>query len=393
MKRTVKDLVGLKGKTVLVRVDFNVPVDENGKILDNTRVVKALPTIRYLVKQKAKVVLMSHLGRPKEYDMHKSLWPVAMLLKRALRCSVSFCNEFVGEEATARIKAMRDGSVLLLENTRFHKGEEACDMALSKHLASLANLYVNDAFGTAHRKNASTFGVARLLPNAIGLLMEKEVNALGPTIENPKRPFVAIIGGAKVSTKINILKRFIDKADTLIIGGAMAYTFLKAKGENVGDCLVEDDNLDEALEILKKAEAQGKKVLLPIDHVCIDNSQRKRPVVMVKKIKSEMVGYDIGEATAKLYAKEIAHAKQVLWNGPMGKFEEERFAYGTYFIAQAVAKCHGYTVVGGGDTVSAINKFKLAKKISFISTGGGATMEFLEQGSLPCIDVIQEKIV
>ena len=221
MKRTVKDLVGLKGKTVLLRVDFNVPIDENGRIMDATRIVQALPTIRYLTKQRAKVVILSHLGRPKGYEIHKSLWPVALFLMKALNCGVGFCHSLLDDEARERVKMLKEGSVLLLENTRFYEGEESCDMDFSRKLASMADLYVNDAFGTAHRENASTFGVARILPNAIGFLMEKEIKALGTSMDNPKRPFVVIIGGAKVKTKINILKRFIDKADTLIIGGAM----------------------------------------------------------------------------------------------------------------------------------------------------------------------------
>ena len=393
MKRTVKDLVGLKGKTVLLRADFNVPIDENGRIMDATRIINEIPTIQYLVKQKAKVVIISHLGRPKGYDVHKSLWPVAMFLKGELRCGVGFCHSLVDDEAKARVEMLREGSVLLFENTRFYQGEKECDMALSKKLASFADIYVNDAFGTAHRKHASTFGVARILPNAIGFLMEREIKALTPIVENPKRPFVAVIGGAKVSTKLNVLKSFLEKADTLIIGGAMAYTFLKAQGQSVGESLVENDKLQEAKDILDLAESLGKKILLPIDHVCVDSSAKKIAPIKTKQIQGTMVGYDIVSSTIKLFCKEISKAKQIFWNGPMGKFEDDWFAEGTVEIGNAIASSKAYTVVGGGDTVSAVNKFELAEDMDFVSTGGGATMEFIEQGSLPCIEVIQEKII
>lgn len=393
MKRTIKDLVGLKGKTVLLRTDFNVPIDANGRIMDATRIINALPTINYLVKQKAKVIIVSHLGRPKGYDVHQSLWPIAVFLKGRLSCNVGFCHSLLDEEAFKRVSLVKEGEVLLLENTRFYEGETACDKSFSKKLASMADLYVNDAFGTAHRKNASTFGVARILPNAIGLLMEKEINALKPILENPKRPFVAVIGGAKVSSKINVLKSVLERADTLIIGGAMAYTFLKAKGQSVGESLVENDKLEQAREILDYAAYWGKKVLLPIDHVCVDNAVAGSSPVVVSEIRGTMMGFDIGKATRALFAKEIARAQQVFWNGPMGKFEDYRFNRGTLSVGQAIASSRAYTVVGGGDTVAAVNRFGLTDKINFVSTGGGATMEFIEQGTLPCIEVIQEKII
>ena len=393
MKRTVKDLVGLKGKVVLLRVDFNIPIDENGRIADATRIVNAIPTINYLVNQKAKVVILSHLGRPKEYDVHKSLWPAALFLKQTLKCSVSFCNSLFDDEARHRISILREGDVLVLENTRFYEGEESNDMAFAKKLASLGDIYVNDAFGTAHRENASTHALARLLPNAIGLLMEKEINALGPKMENPARPFVAVIGGAKVSTKLKVLKNILEKADTLIIGGAMAYTFLKAQGETVGESLVENEYVEDAKDILNAAQALGKKILLPVDHICIDNINKKKGAVNVKELHGTLSGRDIGPATIKMYAHEIAKAKQVFWNGPMGMFEDIRFAVGTYEVGVAIGASKAYSIVGGGDTIAAINEFNLAQGINFISTGGGATMEFIEQGTLPCIEVIQEKIV
>lgn len=392
MKRTIKDLVGLKGKRVLVRVDFNVPVDENGRISDTTRIDQSLPTINYLVKQQARVILISHLGRPKGYEIHKSLWPVAMYLSQELPCPVGFCTGLLNEEAKYRVEHLKEGSVLLLENTRFFEGEESCDMAFSKELADLADLYVNDAFATAHRENASTFGVARILPNAIGLLMEKEIKNLDKIVKEPQSPFVAVIGGSKVSSKLDILDSLIEKADTLIIGGAMAYTFMKALGEETGESLVEDDMLDNADAIMKKAEALGKKILLPIDHICTEGSNKKT-VIRVREMKSSMVGYDIGPETVKYFAKELAHAKQIFWNGPMGKFEEERFFGGTQGVAVSIAQSKAVSVVGGGDTVSAVNRMGIGKYFTFVSTGGGATMEYIQQGSLPCIDVIQEKII
>lgn len=393
MKRTVKDLAGLKNRVVLMRVDFNVPIDDTGEILDTTRIDNALPTIKYLVEKGARVVLMSHLGRPDGYDVRKSLWPVAMMLMKALPCNVAFCNSLVGDEVKERIKMMREGTVLLLENTRFFDGEVECDMKLSREIAKLGDLFVNDAFGAAHRKNASTYGVARVLPNALGLLMEKEIEVLTNAIEEPKHPFVAVLGGAKVKTKVAILHKFIEKADTIIIGGAMAYTFLKAKGINVGASLVDKSSIEVAQEIMKYAEENGKKLLLPVDHIALSNSDKSRTLHTTKRLGGDLVGYDIGPATIALFKKEIASAKQIFWNGPMGMFENPYFASGTHEIAIAIANAkNAYTIVGGGDTVSAVNQFELADKMNFISTGGGATMEFMEKGSLPCIDIIQERV-
>ena len=393
MKRTVKDLVGLKGKVVLLRVDFNVPIDDTGRILDTTRIVNAIPTIKYLIEKKARVVLLSHLGRPEGYDVRKSLWPIALMLMKKLPCNVDFSNTVIGEEAKGRIANLKQGNVLLLENTRFYEGESKCDMEFAREIASMGDIFVNDAFGVAHRKNASNYGLARLLPNAMGLLMEKEINVLSKSIENPKRPFVAVLGGAKVNTKINILKKFIEKADVVIIGGAMAYTFLEADGISTGSSIVDEACIDTAIDILDYADDKGKKVILPVDHLAISESDRRREVVYCKKLRGDLVGYDIGQQTIDKYIREISHAKQIFWNGPMGMFETEIFSNGTKSIAEAVAKSKAYTVVGGGDTVNALNNYRLADQVEFISTGGGATMEFLEKGSLPCIDVIQDKIV
>ena len=392
MKRTVKDLVGLKGKVVLLRVDFNVPIDDTGRILDSTRIIHALPTIRYLSKQGAKIVVISHLDRPEGYDIRKSLWPIALILMRKLTCNVSFCNSVVSEEARERIKALKDGNVLLLENIRFYEGELSCDKEFSKEIASLGDIFVNDAFGVAHRENASNFGVARLLPNAIGLLMEKEVTTLSQAMENPKKPFVAVLGGAKVQTKVKILKKFIEKADTIIIGGAMAYTFLYALGKTIGTSILNQDSIEIAKDIIETAEREGKKLLLPIDHLVVRDSDKSQRAFYVDKMVGDMAGFDIGPNTIKLYEEEIAKAGQIFWNGPMGLFENSTFANGTLAVAKAIANSKAYTIVGGGDTVNAVNDFKLGNKIDYISTGGGATLKFLEKGTLPALEVIQEKI-
>lgn len=390
MKRTIKDLVNLKGKVVLLRVDFNVPMDDGGKILDATRIKNELPTIKYLIGQKAKVVILSHLGRPDGYDVRKSLWPISLYLSKSLPCNVSFCNTVIGDEVKERIKILREGDVLLLENVRFYKQEEACDMKFARELASYGDIFVDDAFGVAHRKHASNYALARLLPNAIGFLMEKEITNLTEILENPKRPFVAVLGGSKIDSKIKILEKFIEKADTLIIGGAMAYTFLKAKGIEVGASLVQDDCLDIANNIMAKASELGKKILLPVDHICTRGRNPK--VYIVTRMSVNMVGYDIGPRTIKLYTDEIANAKEIFWNGPMGMFENSLFRNGTRAIAEAIASSKAHTSVGGGDTVATVNLFNLAKKINYISTGGGATLKFLEDGTLPAVEVIQEKI-
>ena len=393
MKRTIRDLAQLKGKVVLLRVDFNVPLDDAGKILDGTRVYKELPTIQYLSDKGARVVIISHLGRPQGYDIRKSLWPITLLLSKKLKCNVTFCNYAIGDEVRERINLLNDGDVLLLENIRFYEGETSCDMTFAKELASLGKIFVDDAFGVAHRENASNFGVARLLPNAIGFLMEREIKELTQIVENPKKPFVAIIGGAKVKTKAKIINKLLDQADSIIIGGAMAYTFLLAKGKEVGESLIDSQSIETAREIIFNAKEKGKKLLLPIDHVCMKERDKSKHVYVVENMQEDMIGYDIGPKTIKLYAQEIALAGQVFWNGPMGMYEDKRFAKGSKAIAQSIANSKAYSVVGGGDTVAIVNQARLANKINFISTGGGASLKFIEEGTLPAIEVIQEKTI
>lgn len=393
MKRTIRDLAQLKGKVVLLRVDFNVPLDDAGKILDGTRVYKELPTIQYLSDKGARVVIISHLGRPQGYDIRKSLWPITLLLSKKLKCNVTFCNYAIGDEVRERINLLNDGDVLLLENIRFYEGETSCDMTFAKELASLGKIFVDDAFGVAHRENASNFGVARLLPNAIGFLMEREIKELTQIVENPKKPSVAIIGGAKVKTKAKIINKLLDQADSIIIGGAMAYTFLLAKGKEVGESLIDSQSIETAREIIFNAKEKGKKLLLPIDHVCMKERDKSKRVYVVENMQEDMIGYDIGPKTIKLYAQEIALAGQVFWNGPMGMYEDKRFAKGSKAIAQSIANSKAYSVVGGGDTVAIVNQARLANKINFISTGGGASLKFIEEGTLPAIEVIQEKTI
>lgn len=393
MKRTIKDLTGLKGKVVLLRVDFNVPMDDNGRIMDYTRILAELPTIRYLSKQGARIVLLSHLGRPNGFELKKSLWPVALFLMKKLTCNVDFCNKVIGQEVKDRIAVLKDGNVLLLENVRFYEEETSNDKNFAREIASYGDIYVNDAFASAHRENVTTYGLATILPNATGFLMERELKELSALLSEPERPFVAIIGGAKVKDKLPVLSALIDKADTLIIGGAMAYTFLKAKGETIGSSICDDESLPKAKEILNKAYEQGKKILLPIDHVCMKKREKSGNIYQVRKLTGDLVGYDIGDETARVFARAIKGAKTVFWNGPVGKFEDAQFADGTVAVAKAVASCKGHTIVGGGDTASAINQLNLAHKIDYISTGGGATLEFIEKGSLPCVDVLQERSI
>ncbi len=391
MKRTIKDLVNLKGKVVLLRVDFNVPMDDSGKILDTTRIDNELPTIKYLVEQKAKVVILSHLGRPDGYDIRKSLWPISIILSQKLEANVSFCNYCIGEEVRQRIKMLPEGEVLLLENVRFYKQEEECDMKFAREIASMGDIFVDDAFGVAHRKHASNFGIARILPNAIGFLMEREINALNQILDNPRRPFVAVLGGAKVSTKTKILEKFIDKADTILIGGAMAYTFLKAIGQDIGQSILNTESISVAKAILDSAKEAGKKILLPIDHVAMH--AKSKNIVTTSKLTGDLIGFDIGPNTIDLYRKELRAAGEIFWNGPLGMYENKAYRNGTRSIAEIIAHTKAYTSVGGGDTVATVNLFGLLDKFDYVSTGGGATLKYLEEGSLPAIDVIQEKIL
>lgn len=384
MKRTIRDLKNLKDKRVLLRCDFNVPLDKYGDILDDTRIFESLPTIKYLNEQNCKLILCSHLGRPKGYDKYLSLFPVAVYLMKRFPNKVKFCPKASGKEVTNAVKNLKSGEILLLENLRFDPREEQNDPTFVKELASLADVYVDDAFGVAHRKHASNYGVALKLPNAVGFLIEKELNVFTKAFENPARPFVAIFGGAKVKDKLTLINNVIGKADTILIGGGMAYTFLLAKGVNIGKSIVDLDLVDDAKAILERAEKEGTKILLPIDHVALEGNKIRKVYLM----DQDMMGLDIGNDTIKLFKKEIKTAGQILWNGPVGKYEYPRFKKGTYEIAKAVAKSKAYSIVGGGDSVGAINTLGFAKKINHLSTGGGASMKLMEGKVLPAIEVI-----
>jgi phosphoglycerate kinase len=392
-KKTVRDL-DLRGKRVLCRVDFNVPI-KNGRITDDTRIRESLPTIRYVLEQKGtSLILMSHLGRPKDKpEPEYSLKPVAQRLSELLGKAVAMAPDCVGAGVEAQAKGLRAGEVLLLENVRFHKEETANAPDFAARLAGLADVYVNDAFGSAHRAHASTEGVAHHLPAVAGLLMEKEIKFLGGVFQNPEKPFVAIIGGAKVSTKIAVLESLLPRVSTLIIGGGMAFTFLKAQGLKVGKSLVEEDYLDTAESLVRKSAELGVQVLLPVDHQVSGefNEKAKAEYVAGAEVPEGKIGMDIGERTLASYRPVIAAAKTVVWNGPLGVFEFPEFAKGTLEVAKMVAGCQGVTVVGGGDSVAAVQKFGLADKISHVSTGGGASLEFLEGKVLPGIAALSDK--
>ena len=392
-KKTVKD-IDVKGKKVLVRCDFNVPQDENLNITDNRRIVAALPTIKYLLENDCKVILCSHLGRPKgQVKPEFSLAPVAKELSRLLNRDVILAKDVVGESAKELAANLKSGEVMLLENVRFEAGEEKNDEELSKAFASLAELFVNDAFGTAHRAHSSTTGVASYLPAVSGFLIEKELNFLGDALENPERPFMAILGGKKVSDKIGVIEALLEKVDTLMIGGAMAYTFFKSMGYNVGNSICELDKLDLAKELMEKAKAKGVKLMLPVDTKVgkefDPNTESK--VVKYTEIPDEWEGYDIGTETIALYSEELKKAKTVIWNGPVGLFEFDQFAVGTNSIAKALADIDAVKIIGGGDSAAAVEKAGLAEKFTHISTGGGASLEFLEGKKLPGIEALQDK--
>jgi phosphoglycerate kinase len=388
--RTLRD-GDFSGQCVLVRVDVNVPI-EGGRVADATRIEASLPTIEHLRKAGAKVVLCSHLGRPKGApDPKYSLRPVADWLN-AHGVPTAFVDESIGPKAAAAVAALKPGGVLLLENVRFHKGEEKNDPELCRQLASLADVYVNDAFGTAHRAHASTTGVAQLLPAFAGLLIEKELKALGQALETPERPFTAIMGGAKVSDKILVLEALLGKVDRLVIGGGMAFTFLKAQGLEVGKSLVEADRIELAKQILARAQERGVQVLLPVDVEAADAFEEKAThrAAKVTHMRPEWMGLDIGPLSADAFRKAIVSSRTVLWNGPMGVFEWDAFAYGTRVVAEAVAACPGTTVVGGGDSAAAAVKFGIEAKVTHVSTGGGASLEFLEGKVLPGIAALEE---
>lgn len=387
------DSLDATGKKVLVRVDFNVPV-KDGVVTDDTRIRAALPTIEKLVGDGARVILMSHLGRPAGtgYEEAFSLRPAALRLSELLGKPVVFASDTVGEDAQAKAAALRDGDVLLLENLRFDKREKKNDPAFCEQLAALADVYVNDAFGTAHRAHASTAGVAALLPAYAGYLMTREVSTLSGMLDEPKRPFVAILGGSKVSDKIKVIDALIDKCDTLIIGGGMCFTFLMAQGLSVGTSLKEEDWVERAGEMLAKAKERGVELLLPVDVVVADRfaEDADHVTVMADSIPNDMMGLDIGAGTAAMYAEAISKAKTVFWNGPMGVFEMDAFAAGTKAVAEAVAaNKEGDTIIGGGDSVAAVNKFDLADQMTFISTGGGASMELVQGEALPGVEALK----
>jgi 3-phosphoglycerate kinase len=392
-KMTVADL-DLKGKRVIARVDFNVPLDAEGNVTDDNRIRGALPTIRHIIDNGGKLILVSHLGRPKNGPEAKySMKPAAKRLSELLGKEVILASDVIGEDAKAKAAALKEGEILMLENVRFHKEEEKNDPAFAKELASLADIYVNDAFGTAHRAHASTAGLADYLPSACGFLIKKELDFMGKALDNPERPFVAILGGAKVSDKISVIENLIDKVDTLIIGGGMAYTFIKAQGHDVGNSLCELDKLDLANSLLAKAKDKGVKLLLPIDNVVGKEfkADTESQVVKSDAIPEGWMGLDIGPETIKLFSDAIAGAKTVVWNGPMGVFEMERFAVGTKKIAEALANSGAISIVGGGDSAAAVEQLGFADKITHISTGGGASLEFLEGKELPGIAVLNEK--
>ena len=391
-KKTIED-IEVSGKRVLARCDFNVPMDGE-TITDDKRIREALPTIKYLLAHGAKVILCSHMGRPKgEFNMKYSLAPVAKRLTELLGQEVVLANDVIGEDAKAKAAALKDGEAMLIENVRFHKEEEKNDPAFAKELASMADIFVNDAFGTAHRAHASTAGVADYLPAVCGYLIQKEITIMGNALNNPKRPFVAILGGAKVSDKIGVINNLIEKVDTLIIGGAMAYTFNKARGHKIGISLCEEDKLELALELLAKAKAKGVKVLLPDDNHVGDKYDPDCHDLFVdsEDIPDGYMGLDIGPATIIRFGYAIKNAGTVVWNGPMGVSEWPKFSDGTFGVAKAVADSGAISIIGGGDSAAAVEKLGFAEKMTHVSTGGGASLEFLEGLELPGIACLMDK--
>ncbi len=391
-KMTVQD-VNVTGKKVLVRVDFNVPM-KDGRITDENRIVGALPTIKYLIENKAKVVLCSHMGRPKgEFNMTYSLQPVAVRLSALLGQEVKMAKDVIGEDAEKVVASLKDGEVALLENLRFHKEEEKNDPEFAKKLASFGEIFVNDAFGTAHRAHASTEGVTHYLPAVAGFLIEKELRIMGGALENPQHPFLAILGGAKVSDKIGVINNLLEKVDVLIIGGGMAYTFQKAMGGNIGNSLCEDDKMDLAKELLARAAYKGKRIVLPVDNEAGNQFSNDCLHITVhsQEIPDGFEGMDIGPVTRQLFVNEVNRAHTIIWNGPMGVSEFPVFATGTRAVAEAVANNPGITIIGGGDSAAAITNLGFADKVTHVSTGGGASLEFLEGKELPGIAALNDK--
>lgn len=393
MKKTITD-VNVENKRVFVRADFNVPLDENCNITDDTRIQKTLPTIKYLLEHNAAVILSSHLGRPKGQVVEKySLKPVAKRLSELLGVDVKFAPDCVGAETKAMADALKLGEVLLLENLRFHKEEEKNGEDFARQLASLAEVGINDAFGCCHRAHASVAGITQFLPMASGFLLEKEIRFIGGAVDNPAHPFAAIIGGAKVSDKIEVISNLLPKVDLMIIGGGMANTFLAAQGYGIGKSLVEADKIDLAKELIAQAKEQGTKLLLPVDVMVAAEfkNDADHKVVSVDAVPADWMILDVGTKTQELFAKELASMKLIVWNGPMGVFEMENYAKGTEAVAKAVADSDAVSIVGGGDSVSAVNKTGLADKISHISTGGGASLEYLEGKQLPGVVALSDK--
>lgn len=392
LKKTMND-VDVQGKRVFVRVDFNVPM-ENGVVVDDTRIRAAIPTIQQLSEKGAKVILASHLGRPKgEVRDDMRLTAVGERLSKLINKPVKKLDDSVGAAVEKAVKEMKNGEIVLLENVRFHKGEEKNDEELAKQFAKLADLYVNDAFGAAHRAHASTEGIAKYIPAVSGLLMEKELEVLGKALTNPDRPFTAIIGGAKVKDKIGVIENLLDKVDNLIIGGGLSFTFVKAQGYEIGKSLVEEDKIELARNFIEKAKEKGVNLYMPIDAVVAKelSPEAEAKVVDIDKIPADYMGLDIGPKTADKYAEVIKNSKLIIWNGPMGVFEIDQFANGTRKIAEAMAETEGYTIIGGGDSAAAVEKFGLADKMNHISTGGGASLELMEGKNLPGIAALNDK--
>ncbi|BAG08210.1 phosphoglycerate kinase [Finegoldia magna] len=393
-KKTLKDL-NVENKRVLVRVDFNVPIKE-GIITDTNRIEASLTTIKYLIDNNAKVILMSHLGRPKgEPKPEFSLKPVAQKLSEMIGQDVKFIDsdKVVDDSVIEESKKLQPKEIMLIQNTRFRKEEEKNDQTFSKELSQLADLYVNDAFGTSHRAHASNVGVSKFLPSAVGFLVQKEIEIMGKALENPERPFTAILGGAKVSDKIGVIENLLDKVDTILIGGAMAFTFIKSQGKNVGKSLIEEDKLDLAKSLLEKAQEKGVKIFLPVDFVVAKEmtEESDSKVINIDDFTDDIAGFDIGTKTIKIFDEEIQKSKTIVWNGPMGVFEIEQFSKGTFEIANSLVKSKAITIVGGGDSASAIAKSGNKDKVTHVSTGGGASLEFLEGKVLPGIDCIDER--
>jgi phosphoglycerate kinase len=392
VKKSMKD-IDVKGKRVFVRVDFNVPM-EDGNITDETRIRAAIPTIEQLVENGAKVILASHLGRPKgEVNEEMRLTAVGERLAQLLNKKVTKLDESIGEAVESTVAKMEDGDIVLLENVRFHKGEEKNDEQLAKSFANLADIYVNDAFGAAHRAHASTEGIAKHIPAVSGVLMEKELDVLGKALSNPDRPFTAIIGGAKVKDKIGVIENLLDKVDHLIIGGGLSYTFTKAQGHDIGKSLLEEDKIELAQSFIEKAKEKGVQLHMPVDAVVANEFSKdaQTEVVAIDAIPSDWMGLDIGPKTAANYAEIIKNSKLIIWNGPMGVFEMDKFANGTKTVADAMAQTEGYTIIGGGDSAAAVEKFEVADKMDHISTGGGASLELMEGKELPGIVALNDK--